>query len=135
MNLLDETITIFQTIRSGVVLAMQKLYQVKEEGAWEGKYSSFGEFVEEGLGISQGFASKLLTVNKHYLLEGAVSPEQITGIDYEKLYMASKLGGRVEEQLAKAKTLSRSELKLEKGDEDQHAHEPITICRHCSVRL
>lgn len=135
MNLLEETKEIFNTLRSGVVVAMQKLHRVKEEGVWDQVASSWGEYVESELGISQGFSSKLLSVNEHYLLSGAVSPEQITGIDYEKLYMARSLPGTIEEQLSKAKTLTRRELKEEKNDDTPCTHEEIRICKHCGIRL
>lgn len=135
MNLLTETKQIFATVRSGIVLAMQKLYQVKEEGVWTQVASTWGEYVESELGISQGFASKLLTVNNHFLLEGSVSPEKLEGIDYEKLYNASKLPGTIAEQIEKARTLSRSELKQERNDAEPVPHVPefVEFCTFCHV--
>lgn len=132
--LLQEAKTAFADIRGSIVIAMQKLHEVHESKAWEEQYSSFSEFVEEGLQISQGFASKLLSVHKHYLVEGGYSPENIAGIDYEKLYLAQKSGGKIDEQLAKAKTLSRSELRQERAETNDHEHEYIEICKHCSMR-
>lgn len=135
MNLLQETKEIFNTLRSGVVVAMQKLHQVKEEGIWMQVAGSWGEYVESELGISQGFSSKLLSVNEHYLITNDISPEKLSGIDYEKLYMARLLPGNVDEQLEKARTLTRRELREEKNDEEPHEHESISICKHCNIRL
>lgn len=135
MTLLENTKKAFESVRSSVVVAMQYLYQVKEEEAWTEVSGSFSEYVEAELGISQGFASKLLSVNQHYLIEGGYSPENIEGFDYEKLYLAAKTEGTYEEQLAKAKTLTRRELKEERNEKEPHEHEPIQICRVCSMRL
>lgn len=133
MNLLDKTRKSFATVRSSIVEAMQFLWQVKETEAWKESYESFGEYVEQDLGISQGFASKLGTINKTYLLEGGLSPEKLEGIDHDKLYAASRLEGTVEEKLAKAMTLSRSELKAEKSDETPHTASFQEICTVCWV--
>lgn len=130
-HLLPHTKVAFQSIKQNVIVAMQLLAAVQELKVWESVASSWSEYVESELGISQGFASKLLSVNKHYLLEGGYSPANIEGCDYEKLYLASKTEGTVEEQLAKAKTLSRSELKQERNEIKPHApdyHEVCTVC-------
>ncbi len=135
MNLLTETKQAFAKVRSSVVDAMQKLYQVKESGEWQAVASSFGEYVESELQISQGFASKLLTVNEHYLLAG-VSQEKIAGIDYECLYLAAKTEGTLDEQIEKARTLTRRELKEERNEEVPCLHEDvIKICKACQIRL
>jgi len=133
-NLLQETRKAFADIRGSVVVAMQKLHEVYESKAWEGVASSWSEFVESDLGISQGFASKLLSVNKHYVLEGGYSHANIANIDVEKLYLAAKSGGTPAEQIEKAKTLNRSELRQEREETKDHEHEYIEICKHCSMR-
>jgi hypothetical protein len=133
MDLLQETREAFDSLKSNVVDAMQKLYKVFESKAWESVASSWSEYVESDLGISQGFASKLLAVNKHYLLEGGYSPENIRGVDYERLYLAAKSGGTIEEQLAKAKTLTRSELKQERNEIEPHEPEYVRFCKICNV--
>lgn len=135
MTLLDQTKEAFANVRNSVVVAMQYLYAVREEGAWKEVASSFSEYVEGELNISQSFASKLLAVNQHYLIEAGVSPENIAGIDYECLYLAAKTEGSLEEQIEKARTLTRRELKEERNDIEPHDHEPISICKVCSLRL
>lgn len=133
MTLLEQTKKAFADVRSSVIVAMQKLYQVKEEGAWESVASSWGEYVESELGISQGFSSKLLSVNKHYLLEANISPEKIENIDYECLYLAAKTEGTPEEQIEKARTLTRLELKQTKNDEAPHTPDFVEYCKTCHV--
>lgn len=136
INLIDETLKIFRTVRASMVMAMQKLYEVHSTDAWKGRYSSFGEFVEDGCGVSQGTASKLLKVYKHYVLEGGVSQRNLEGVDSEKLYLAISLKGTPEEKLEKARALSRTELKLERNDEEPCLHENlITICSNCRLRI
>ncbi len=135
LELLQETKEAFANVRGSVVVAMQRLYKVHESNAWEGVCSSWSEYVESELGISQSFASKLLSVNQHYLVEGGYSPENIAGIDYEKLNMARTLPGTVEEQVAMARTLSRKELKETKNDAEvtPHAFEEVCYCKVCGL--
>lgn len=136
MTLLDQTKKAFANVRSSVVVAMQFLYTVREEGAWEEVSETWTDYVRDELGISQGFASKLISVNNHYLIEGAVSPENISGIDYEKLYMAAQTAGTAEEHIEKARLLTRRELREEKIDSG-HIHEPDTveIYKCCGMRV
>lgn len=134
-TLLQETKEAFANVRGSVVVAMQRLYKVHESNAWEGVCSSWSEYVESELGISQSFASKLLSVNKHYLIDGGLSPENIAGIDYEKLNMVRSLPGTLDEQLSMARTLSRTELKQTKNDIEETAHTPnwVTYCEICKL--
>jgi len=134
IDLLETTKEAFANVRSSMVVAMQKLHQVREQGAWTQVAENWGEYVEAELGISQSFASKLLTVNKHYILEGGISPEKLAGIDYESLYLAVKTEGSTDEQVEKARNLSRSELKMERNELDEHEHTWVEFCTHCKVR-
>lgn len=136
-NLLTLTKTAFAKARGSVVEAMQYLWLVKEEEAWKEVSPTWSDYVSSELDISQGFASRLLGNNQHYLIEGGMTPEDLVGIDHEKLSMARNLPGTPEEQVAKARTLTRRELKEEKNDAEAtpHEHEPISICKVCSLRL
>lgn len=135
-NLLVLTKKAFETVKSSVIRAMQYLYVVKEEEAWKEVSGSFGEYVQSELGISQGFASKLLSVNQHYLIESGLSPENIQGIDYEALYLAQKTEGTPEEQVEKARTLTRRELKEERVDGGHvHGEETVEIYKCCGMRV
>lgn len=137
MNLLDNTIAIFKSVRLSMVHAMINLHEIKTTELWRDRFGSWGEFVEspDGLGISQGFASKLLTTANHYLIEGKVSPEKLEAIDYERLYLARTLPGTVEEQVAKARVLTRTELKQERNDAEPTPHTPewVEFCKICNV--
>lgn len=130
-GLVYQTRELLHAVRGSLIRVAQNLYQIKSSGQFE----NWGDFCQNELDISESFASKLLTVNRVFLLEAGISPEKLEGIDYEKLYAASKLEGTPEEKLAKAQTLTRRELKEEKNEEDIHDHEPITICKRCSLRL
>lgn len=134
-GLLQETKDAFANMRHSVLDAMVKLAQVKEQVAWEQVAPNWGQYVESELGISQSFASKLLTVHTNYFVLGGLSQEKLQGIDYECLYLAAKTEGTVEEQVAKARTLTRRELKEERNDDKPHDHEPVSICKICQIRL
>lgn len=122
-----------------MVQAMKNLHLLKESGEWQERFDTWGEFVEspEGLGISQGFASKLLTVHRTYLLEGGMDENAIAGIDYERLYAARSLPGTPEEKVAMAKTLTRRELKETKNEAEGHEHSGKTYQIHacCGIRV
>lgn len=135
-NLLKLTKAAFTSARKSMVEAMQYLHAVYEEEAWKEVSPTWGEYLESELGVSQSQASKLLSVNRYYLLEGELNPDEIAGVDYEKLNAARSLPGTVEENLAKAKTLSRRELKDE-GVDGGHVHsgETVEIHKCCGMRV
>lgn len=130
-NLIVQTRDLLHAVRGSLIKVAQNLCEIRKEISSE----NWGHFLEGQFGISESFASKLLTVNRVYLLEGGLSPEKLEGIDYERLYMAAKLEGTPEENVEKARLLTRRELKEERNDEEPHEHQEIKICRICSVRL
>lgn len=134
-NLLVLTKKAFSSARKSMVQAMQYLHAVYEEDAWKEVSTTWGEYLDTELGIAQSQASKLLSVHKYYLLEGELEPDEIAGVDYEKLNAARSLPGTPEENLAKAKTLSRRELKEERNDTEETPHEHIPCCAICRIRL
>lgn len=127
-GLVQQTKDLLGAVRGSLIKVAQNLYQIKESYTDD---KAWGSFVEEELGISQSFASKLLTINRVYLLEGGLPSERIEGVDYEKLYAATKLDGSVEEKVAKASTLSRSELKQVKNQEKPHKGQFGSYCSVC----
>lgn len=138
MNLLEKTEQLFHSARVSYLEAVAHLYKVQQTDAWKEKYDTWGEFVES-LGVSQSGASKMLTTYKHFVIEGAVSHAKLATVDLEKLYLATSLEGTPTEQLIKAETLSRSEIKAqrsfeESGHECEHPEE-IRICKDCNKRL
>ena len=135
-NLLEKTELLFKNVRSSVMEAAGALYECEQSKVWEEKYSTWSEFVEQGCGVSKGFAAKLLKSYKYYAVEGGYTTEELKDIDAEKLYLSIGLKGNTEEQLNKAQTLSRQEIKSELAVKDgkEHEHEFINICRICGVR-
>lgn len=136
----NDCIDTFKAIRRDMVDAMVRLAAVFAAKSWESKASSWGEFVESELQISQSSASKLLRVHEAYLISGTTKPAQLEGVDVEKLYLAIPL---LKEQspkqvIATAKELSRSELKAEMAsngsEECKHEHQ-VTICSSCHARV
>lgn len=138
LNPLDKSIYIAKYISTAIDVLRPLVYQVWTEKLWEGRFSSFGEYVEspEGLNRSQGYASKLKQVQEHYVIEGGLSEKDISGVDYESLYLALKTAGTPREQLSKAKTLTRSELKAERQDFVPCAHvNQGNCCFDCWMKL
>ena len=145
MKLLDKTREAFASVRSSIVRAMQLLWKVKETEEWKkGGYDSFGAYVEGDLGISPGFASKLGTINRVYLIEGGILPEKLEGIDHDKLYAASKIeriqnkdgsfhDATVAEQFAIAQTNSRTEVNQWKSESKPHTPTFAEVCTVCWV--
>lgn len=135
MTALESCKYLFSQAKERVAEAMPLLHQIFKEGLWSSGYSSFGEYVDE-LGISRSYASRLITVWEHYAIQGGVS--ELNEVDPDRLYLALKLPGSAEEQLEKARLLSRSEIKSEaamKEDGDEHDCEMIQVCRICWKRM
>jgi len=139
MNILEETAACFTAARKNLIQGASQLYKISQEKLWDnGQYSSFSEYLNGECQISDSFASKLITVYTHYVVTGGVSQIKLESVDYEKLYLAAKLPGSVEEQAVKAETLSRSEIKDELASKDgvdcPHTN-LIQICAHCGKRV
>ena len=138
-SILQETAKCFTAARKNLMQGAAQLYKISKEDLWDnGQYSSFSEYLNGECQISDSFASKLITVYTHYVINGGVSQIKLESVDYEKLYLATKLTGDAEEQAVKAETLSRSEIKDELGSKDgvDCAHTNlIQICAHCGKRV
>lgn len=127
-DVVQKTHEILKSVRKNVVLLMQNLYFLREN--YQGE-EPFGQYAEEEFGLSQSYVSKLCSVAEHYLIKGGVSADAITGCDYESLYLAAKTGGTVDEQLARATTLTRSELKQTNAEEKPHVGDFGEFCKVC----
>jgi len=136
-TVLEKCVTCFTAARQNLIEGAKYLHEISHAKLWQDNYNSFGEFVEQECQISQGFASKLISVYEHYLVAGGVSQRNLENVDAEKLYLASKLPGTPEEQLTKALTLSRGELKQQKQFEDTGAEctHPSLICAKCHSKV
>ncbi len=131
---LDRVVYLVRLSDKAVSATRALLYKIFAEKTWQEQYGSWAEFVEAGLNKSQGWATKQIKVHEYYTLTGGIPTEQLE-LDTEKLYMAAKLTGTPEENKQKALTLNRQELRLESNDDTPHAHEPITLCKICQIRL
>lgn len=132
LSVLEKSIFIARHINSAIDVLRPLVYQVWKDELWKEKFSSFGEYVEspEGLNKSQGYASKLKQVEQ-FRLDSGFSEKEIAGVDYESIYLALKSGGTPEEILAKAKVLTRAELRQEQQETQPHPFEELVICKVC----
>lgn len=126
-DVVEQTRNLLGAVRQSLIKVASNLYYLRENDN-----RPWAEVCED-LDISQGFSSKLLTIHKHFILEGGMDPTSLEGVDYEKLYLASKTEGSPEEQLARAQTLTRGELKLEKSENELHTPDFKEVCTTCWV--
>lgn len=133
-KVVDATIVLARQIDHAVDILRPLVYRVFAEKLWEGRFSTFGEYVQspEGLNKSQGYGSKLKS-NEKWRLDNGVSEEEISGLDNEGLYLAIKSGGTAQEVIAKARTLSRLELKQERAENDGHPFQENPNCKVCDL--
>lgn len=127
----------FTALRKNLYEGAQLLYHIKTEELWRGKYESFAEYLEQEVRVSESAISKLLSVYKHYCIEGGVSLRKLEVVDMEKAYLALRLPAPVDKQLASAQTLSRGELRREIQDpNDECTHQNCgTVCFDCHKRV
>lgn len=131
-SLIESTRQLLNSVRGSSIKIGENLYTLKQ-GLEAG--TNWGDTLRDEFDLSEGQASKLISVYKLYVLEGGISPAKLEGIDTERLYLAKGLEGSPEERLAKAANLTRRELREEKTDEDGHTHEAVEICKHCGIRM
>lgn len=130
-TLIEETRNLWNQGKKVMIQVAWNLYQIQKSGEWDQSYETFPKFCEAELDIRQSQTSKLLTVAEYFLK--SKSPEEIGPVAYESLYMATMLPGTVEENLAKARTLTRLELKQELNESEVHTGDYIEVCKHCYV--
>lgn len=138
LTILDKAVSCFRTVHQNLLEGAQHLHHIEEREYWNQRHDSFGAFVEEECGISASMASKLLRTYRHYVIAGGIAPASLRGIDNEKLYLAITTKGTPHEQVARAATLSRQELKAERAEKDgvQCTHETtVHICSSCHLRI
>lgn len=132
-NLIEATRELLNAVRGSSIKIGENLYNIKqtlEAG------TDWGDFLRDEFDISEGFASKLMSIHKVLVLDGGISQDKLEGIDGEKLYLALKLEGSAEEKISKARLLTRRDLKEERVD-DGHIHSGETVLIHkcCSMRV
>lgn len=122
---LRDTIKMVSHIESSFIELGMRLLKISDEKLYLGEYDTFNDFLLEA-NIKPAVASKLISVNKTFLVEGKVSPEKMASIGYSKLYEAIPFVETegVTMALAKAQTLSRNEIVEEKRQikSGEHVH-------------
>lgn len=129
-TLIEETRQLWNQGKKVMIQVAWNLHHIQKSGEWQG-YDTFPKFCEGEMDIRQSTTSKLLAIANYFLRE--YTPEQIGDCDYERLYQATMLPGTVDENLAKAKTLTRTELRQELNESEVHTGEFIEVCKHCYV--
>lgn len=138
-DFLRETVDLVRQIETRFLELAAKLYRVRYEELWNYNYSSYEEFLETAR-ISPSVASVLVKVHQHYVINGHVDNDKLVGVGYSNLYEAIPLLAHqdVETVIAKAKLLTRAEIK-EEVREEQHGEcqhlEHIKICASCKKRI
>lgn len=137
MDLLDDCIQKFHSARFSIAEAMASLYLVKKNESWEGKFSSWQEFCEDGLKYSRSLCDQYCANYEHYILKGSLTVNDLVKADMAKLYKARHLKGTPVEHYALVLTHGRGELRDALNDETGHQHEPETItwCKGCHKRI
>lgn len=135
---LDQAAMCFVAVRQNLLQGAALLTEISEQNLWSGSHSSFGAYVESECQISQSFAAKLVKVYKYYVVEKQVPERQIEAIDAEKLYMAIALPGAVDQQIIRAQTWTRAEIRAELASDENGdcIHEKtVNICVRCHARI
>ena len=138
LNEVDAAIFLVKVGDKANAMSRELLWKINDQKLWQDKFSCWGEFVEspEGLGKSQSWASKQLSVFSHYA--GKVSQIKMETIDNERLYLAMRLPGTPEEQVQRAELWDRQQIKQELASKDgKDCDHPVTIkiCADCHARV
>lgn len=138
-NFLRDTIDLVKQIETRFLELGARLYRIKTDELWSGGYESFQEFLDTAR-INPGHASILVSIHKHYIVDGGVPQKELAGVGYSNLYEAIPLIERdgIEKAVRIAQTLTRAEIKQEVREEEHpnctHG-ETITICAACHKRV
>lgn len=128
----------FQSARKDLIRGAMLLHKIEKEEMWRAGFSSFSEYVEQECQIGKSFASKLIKIYDSYVIQAGFPQERLEGVDSEKLYLALTLSMTPENQLLRAETWTRGEIKAElavkNGKECDHAM-TVTICAACHARV
>lgn len=138
-DFLRETVDLVRQIETRFIELGMRLSKIRGQHLWKNGYESFAEYLDSAK-ISQGTASKLISVYETYLLPGHLSPAQLEGAPYSTLYEAIPLlkEHKPEQVVEMVKTLTRDEIKSEVKDEkhpDCEHEEKIMICVKCHRRV
>lgn len=133
-ELVETTRSLLTRGRELLVQVAYNLHTLRESGEWKETHETFPKYCQEVFELSQSTTSKYMAVVEYF--SAKFLPEDIGPVAIENLYMAAKLPGTPEENLSKAKTLNRSELRSESVDGGHvHSGETIEIHKCCGMRV
>ena len=134
-----ETISLKETIETGFLNLAERLYKIREQRIWADEYGTLEEFLTE-LDITQSTCSKLCSIYEHWIINGKISVEVLSGCAWSSLYSSIP---RLEKEsaadvLEDVKLLTRQDI-IEKGREIKHPnckHEWVEIrfCKNCGKK-
>lgn len=135
LSVLEKSIYLARHIGTAMDVLRPLVYRVFAENLWEEKFSTFSEYIEspEGLNLHQSYGSKLKTTHQHYVIDGGATEEELQGIALESLYLAAKTEGTIQEQIARARTLTRDEIKQTRAEKDAHPFKENLNCKVCGL--
>lgn len=120
-----------RNVRSSYIYLAELLYKIKVEKLYEKlDYETFWAYVgQPEISLKRSTVYKLLGVYEKFVLEEKVPHDRLIGIDYNKLDMVkNKVDGNADEWIAKAESLSRSDLLGEIKGEEYHAPKFCPFC-------
>lgn len=137
-DFLRDTIDLVRSIETRFLELGSRLFKIREEKLWGDTYDSYQEFLDAAH-INPGHASILASIHKHYVIDGGVNKDTLAGIGYSNLYEAIPLIEKegIKKAVAKAETLTRSEIKDEVRDQKHGDHRHILgsdrwgVCEKC----
>lgn len=117
------TIDVVRQIETRFLELGARLFKIQQEKLWLDSYDSYLEFLDAAH-ISKAMASMLASIHRSYVIEGGKTQEQLTGIGYSNLYSAIPLIAQegIDKAVAKAETLTRSEIKDEVREQKHGTH-------------
>ncbi len=122
---LRETIDLIKSIETRFLELAARLYRIRDKELWKDSYDTYTEFLEAAH-VKPAHASILYSIHQHYVVEGKKTTKELAGIGYSNLYEAIPLIEKqgVDKAVAKADTLTRSEIKDEVREQrhGEHVH-------------
>ena len=146
--LCDRAEKLRQSIETSFLALGETIKKIRDNNAWEGKYEDFADFVENGLKMNQGTASKLVKIYDTFIEKYGFPREKLIETSWTHLYQVIPLienKGDAEEWIDKASTLTRTDLGREIKERQtgkdmgicDHDWEEITMlkCRNCGQKI
>lgn len=141
-KLCKEALAMKHDVEVGFLKLGQLLREIKEARHFEAGWESWGEFLMD-MRMSEGMASKLITIYETFILAYKVSPRKLAEaggwtVVYDLVPLA-KDKESAEEWIEKASTMTRSDIKKEAYEAralpppKDCEHEWVKMCRKCKM--